>query len=79
MPTQLCYCSVIGRPVLLTEPSLSAWDGQANVANQAGPVCLHYTQSCNDVRCAVTGLPGKLMGERISQYGVRDEDLPPTS
>ena len=79
MPTQLCYCSVIGRPVLLAEPSPSAYDGQATVANQAGPVCLHYTESCDDVRCAVTGLPGRLMGARFEQHGLREGEPPPSS
>jgi hypothetical protein len=66
MNIQVRYCPDCNRPVRMVQPSRWAWDGQAPVANLAGPVCLDASESCSET-CALTGLPRVIMRMSLSQ------------
>jgi hypothetical protein len=67
MNIQVRYCPDCNRPVRMVQPSRWAWDGQAPVANLAGPVCLDTSEHCSET-CALTGLPRVIMRMSLRQY-----------
>ncbi len=73
MKTETAYCSGCARKVRLVFTDPPPHDGQANLPEGEGIVCLDYRESCSGERCPNTGKPGIVMGVRLAKSHLNDE------
>jgi hypothetical protein len=73
MERQTLYCPKCEKDVTLVDLPVLQHEGQANLPDTPGPVCLEYNEACTQSPCPLCGVAGIMMGVRLAASDLKEK------